>query len=313
MNKVVVLGANGFIGKNLVSLFSENFDGEIVAFDRFSNYKKSTLKPFHEQNNVHVISGDFLNRDDLANALVGATYVFHLVSSTNPAISANDPFIDMDTNVRGSIELFELCVEQGVKKVIFLSSGGTIYGDVDADIISETIIPRPRSPYGIGKLTIENYLRYFKFTHDLDYIVYRVANPYGPGQNIQGTQGVVPIFINKFINKEPITIFGDGSMSRDYLYIDDLTRMISGSFESDAKYDVYNLGSGVGETVNQIVDAIEKSSGIVPKKVFIDKPLVFVNKSVLDISRFVNEFNIKPETSLDEGIKKTWEYVKSLQ
>ena len=313
MNKIVVLGGNGFIGKNLIASLSKTFEGKIVAFDKFSDYKTSTLKPFHELNNVTVISGNFLNRDDLANALAGATYVFHLVSSTNPAISANDPFIDIDTNVRGSIELFELCAEQGVKKLIFLSSGGTIYGDVETDIISETIVPSPRSPYGIGKLTIENYLRYFKFTHGLDYIVYRVANPYGPGQNIQGTQGVIPIFINKFINNDPITIFGDGSMSRDYIYIDDLIRMIIGSFASDAKYDVYNLGSGVGETVNQIVDAIEKSSGIIPKKKYLDKPLVFVDKSVLDISRFLNEFNINPEISLDEGIGKTWKYVKSLQ
>ena len=102
-------------------------------------------------------------------------------------------------------------------------------------------------------------------------------------------------------------------MSRDYIYIDDLIRMIIGSFASDAKYDVYNLGSGVGETVNQIVDAIEKSSGIIPKKKYLDKPLVFVDKSVLDISRFLNEFNINPEISLDEGIGKTWKYVKSLQ
>lgn len=311
MAKVVVFGADGFIGKHLVKKLSESSDN-IVAFDRFSQYKTGLDHPFHELPNVNIVAGDFFNRDDLASALDGADYVFHLVSTTNPASSNDDPFVDIDTNVRGSVQLFELCVEKGVKKVIFPSSGGTIYGDIDSPMIGETTAPEPRSPYGIGKLTIEGYLRYFNFTSGLEYIVYRVANPYGPGQNIYGKQGVIPIFMHRFLNKEPLTIYGDGSMIRDYIFIDDLVDMIVGSYKKDSNYRIYNLGSGMGKSVNQIVEAIESCTNQSAEKVTLDTPQTFVDKSVLDISRFIDEFGITPKISLEEGVLRTWNYVQEV-
>src|SRR5207245_2308630 len=106
-----------------------------------------------------------------------------------------------------------------------------------------------------------HYLRYFKFVNGLDFVVYRAANPYGPGQNVLGKQGVIPIFMHTVLERRPVTVFGDGSMVRDYFYVGDLIRMIAGSYAAENQHEVYNLGSGQGTTVNQLVDAIEKCAG----------------------------------------------------
>ncbi len=312
MTKSVVFGANGFIGQHLVKALAENEAMEVVAFDRFSKFKQGDTHPFTDYPNVSVVAGNFFNRDELTSVLDQATYVFHFISSTTPATSNKDPFIDIDTNVRGSIELFELCVEHGVKKVIFPSSGGTIYGDIESEKISETTVPIPRSPYGIGKLAIEQYLRYFKHSHGLDYIVYRIANPYGPGQNINGKQGVIPIFMNRFLHHEPITIYGDGSMIRDYLYIDDLIAMIMASYAKSNQFCEYNLGSGRGFSVNEIVSVIESCADFNVERQFVEVPPTFVQSSVLDMQRFISEFGDQTFTSLEKGIEKTWDYVKQL-
>lgn len=314
MVKIVVFGADGFIGRHLIRRLSPVFDGSIVAFDRFSAHQTGNSEhPFEKLGNVTMVAGNFFNRDEVSKVLEGTTYVFHLISTTNPATANNDPFIDIDTNVRKSVELFQLCVEHKVKRVVFPSSGGTVYGDIDSDKINELTAPSPRSPYGIGKLTIEHYLRYFNFTASLDYIVYRIANPFGPGQNVYGKQGVIPIFMHKFLEKEPLTIFGDGSMVRDYIYIEDLMDMVVGSYAKRHKYNEYNIGCGKAVTINQVVKAIEECAEYNADKLHVEVPQTFVQKSVLDISRFTEEFAIYPETTLKEGLRKTWNYVKNIK
>lgn len=313
MGKLVIFGGNGFIGRHLVDKLAKSEPiNDIVVFDRFADYQIGFNHPFDQYPNVSIVPGNFFNRNEVAEVLQGADFVFHLISSTNPATSTADPFIDIDTNIRSSVELFELCKENRVKKIIFFSSGGSIYGDIDSMAISELAIPAPRSPYAIGKLTIEHYLQYFKFTHGLEYVIYRVANPYGPGQNIHGKQGVIPIFINKCLHKEPLTVYGDGSMVRDYIYISDLVTLIAGSYNKDNDHPIYNLGSGIGVSVNELIKEIALNAGYTPDRELIEAPKTFVKSSVLSIDRFVSEFELRPTTSLTEGIKKTWDYVKDL-
>lgn len=312
MTKIVIFGANGFIGRHLTIALAKNAENEVVAFDRFSGYQNGEPHEFKAYTSVKMVAGNFFNRDDVSLALEGSDYVFHLITATSPASSINDPLIDIDTNLRASIELFQLCVEHGVKKIIFPSSGGTVYGDVDKELIDENTVPQPRSPYGITKLTIEHYLRYFNFTHGLDYIVYRIANPYGPGQNIYGKQGVIPIFMHKTLIDEPLVIYGQGSMIRDYLYISDLIDMMAQTYDKAAKYKEYNLGSGNGESINDIVTAIEQCAGKTTQKHYVDVPPAFVEKIVLDTTRFREEFNIQPKVRLNDGIERTWKYVRKI-
>ncbi len=303
MSKCLVLGANGFIGSHIVdSLVSA---GENVrAFDRFG----TQLRNFKTHPSIEDMSGDFLYRKDLAKALQDVDYVFHFISTTTPASAENNPLIDIETNLKMSVELFEECVTHKVKKVIFASSS-SIYGDINTDTpIDEVAVPEPVSPYTIGKLTIEHYLRYFKRKFDLDSVTYRISNPYGERHSIVSKQGVVPIFLHHIAKGEPIAVMGDGTMIRDYLYVGDVASLIAKTYKNTSQ-PIYNLGSGKGESVNQLIDVIKKVTGRPVDIEFKPKPATFVQRVVLDISRFRSEFSLAPQTTLEEGIRKTWEYI----
>ncbi|HUD07748.1 MAG TPA: NAD-dependent epimerase/dehydratase family protein [Candidatus Saccharimonadales bacterium] len=304
MAKCLVLGANGFIGSHLVDALIDR--GETVrAFDRFPD----SFKNFQLSENIEIFPGDFLNVADLEQSLDGIDYVFHFISTTTPATSDADPRIDVDTNIRMSISLFELCTKKNIKKVIFSSTGGAIYGDVkNGGIYNELTLPQPVSPYAIGKLTIEHYLRYFKVKNGLVSVTYRISNPYGERQSLTSKQGVIPIFLQQIARGEPITILGDGSMVRDYLYVKDVAEMISATYQN-GKEPVYNLGSGRGYSINDIVGIIKR---LVPGDIKVNHqpvPATYVHRVVLDTILFKNEFDMAPRTDLEEGINKTWQYV----
>lgn len=308
MSRCLVLGANGFIGGHLVERLAAR-GYEIRAFDRFGNRPLN----FTVSNKVETFTGDFLNRADLKEALRGIDFVFHLISTTTPATAENDPLIDVDTNIRSSIELLEECVSQKIKKVFFASTGGAIYGDADVQQpIAETVTPQPVSPYAIGKLTIEHYLRYFNRKHGLQTLVFRISNPYGERHSPVNRQGVIPIFLHQIAEGQPITVLGDGSMVRDYLYVGDVAELIAQTFEK-ATQPLYNLGSGQGVALNELVEVIQRVTKREVKIEHKPKPTTFVQKAVLDISRFKDEFGLMPHTSLEDGIRKTWKYVLTTQ
>jgi UDP-glucose 4-epimerase len=312
MNRIIVFGANGFIGKHLTIALAKDKSNLVVAFDRFSDYVSGGNNEFDKYDNIIIRPGDFFNHDDVIDSLKGVDYVFHLISATTPASSSHNPLIDIDTNLRGSIDLLQACVKSNVKKILYPSSGGTIYGDSGDKPIKEDVCPKPRSPYGIIKLTIEYYLHYFYDNFGLDYMIYRIANPYGPGQNINGKQGVIPIFMHKILIGEPIDIYGDGKMIRDYIYISDLIDMITATYNKKTAFNEYNIGSGVGISVNEIVDTIQLCTNKDVHRRVLAAPASFVKNIVLDSNRFCKEFDIYPKINLKEGIEQTWQYVKNI-
>jgi UDP-glucose 4-epimerase len=234
------------------------------------------------------------------------------ISTTTPATAENDPLVDIDTNIHNSVQLLEECVAANIKKFFFASTGGAIYGDVDGDLINEETNPQPVSPYAIGKLTIEHYLRYFNRKFGLPTLTFRISNPYGERHSPINRQGVIPIFLHQIANNDPITILGDGSMVRDYLYVGDVAELIAKTFEH-ANEPLYNLGSGQGVSLNELVETIKKVAQVEIKIEQKPKPPTFVQKVVLDISLFKNEFGLQPITSLEDGIRKTWDYVVKTQ
>lgn len=309
MANCLVLGANGFIGSHLVDTLAES--GHFVrCFDRYKS--KYTSFENRQHHDIEIYRGDFLSRHSLESALDNIDFVFHFISTTNPFTAENDPLIDIETNVKMSVELFQLCVEKSVKKLIFASTGGSIYGDVEPEKpISEGLNPRPVSPYAIGKLSIEHYLRYFKRKHNLDYQVLRISNPYGPRQNTLSGQGVISIFLEKIKNNQPITVYGDGSMIRDYIYVEDAVEMIAKSFEQNATNNTYNLSSGKGHSVTELIQVIEKVTGLKPTIENAPVPSTFIHKVVLDPQLFINDFNVEATTPIEEGIQKTWQNLKT--
>ncbi|WP_046528780.1 MULTISPECIES: NAD-dependent epimerase/dehydratase family protein [Cellulomonas] len=301
MAECLVVGGNGFIGSHVVDALAARGHA-VTAFDRFGRTRSQFTAA-----DVRAVSGDFLNVDDVRHAVEGHDTVVHMLSTTDPATAENDPTLDIRTNVAASIELFRACVDAGVSRVVFASTGGAIYGDQDREVFGEEDPALPVSPYAIGKLTIESYLRYFRRKYGLASTVVRISNPYGPRQNPQKRQGVIPIFLRRLADGLPVTIYGDGSMVRDYVYVTDVAEMVADVAEGTPRHDTYNLGSGSGSSLEDIVRTIGEVTGRDVRREYAPRPATFVDHVTLATARFEAEFPSRPRTSLAEGIRLTWE------
>lgn len=304
MVRALVIGANGFIGSYLVEALLRG-GYELTAFDRFGS-----TEPSFSADGVKVVRGDFLSRSDLEDAVQGQDYVFHFLSSTNPATAQSDPTLDIRTNVVQTVELLEACVNAEVKHFYFASTGGAVYGPQDLNIYSEIDPTRPVSPYAIGKLSIENYLRFFEAVHGLPSTTLRISNPYGPRQKAHRRQGFIPIALRQILLNEPIVRLGDGQMVRDYIYVEDLVSMISKVVNGPRKFSTYNIGSGVGHSVNEVLETIRRVTKCDFTVINKPTPASFVDRVVLDMSRYSMEFGPVDNTDLDDGIRRTFEYMK---
>jgi UDP-glucose 4-epimerase len=232
--------------------------------------------------------------------------VFHFLSTTTPVTAESDPTLDIRINVGQTVELLEACVENGVGHVYFASTGGAIYGQQGRAGYAETDRAMPISPYGIGKLTVEHYLHYFRARYGLASTALRISNPYGPRQRPRRRQGLIPIALRQIALGEPVTRYGDGSMVRDYLFVDDLVAMILPMVGRETSFDLYNIGSGVGYSVNEVLEALRAVTGRDFALTEAPTPSTFVDRVVLDVERYRAEFGRIPSTSLETGIERTW-------
>lgn len=304
MARSLVVGANGFLGSHLVDALA-GAGHDVTAFDRFSTDGTTFTS------DVRTVAGDFLNRGDLATAITGHDYVFHFLSTTTPVSAESDPTMDLRTNLVQTVALLEECVDAGVSHVYFASTGGAIYGLQEKESYRETDRALPISPYGIGKLAIEHYLHYFQRKYGLTSTSLRISNPYGPRQRPNRRQGFIPIALRQLALGEPVVRFGDGSMVRDYLYVDDLVAMLLPMVGATTDHDLYNIGSGVGTSVNDVLRAIEAVTGRVPEVREETAPPTFIDRVVLDTSRYTAEFGAHAVTSLEQGIARVWAEIEA--
>jgi UDP-glucose 4-epimerase len=298
-----VIGANGFLGSHLVDALAD-LGHEVTAFDRFSSQGSQ-----YTSENVRPYVGDFLNTSDLAEALRGQELVFHFLSTTNPATADSEPTLDIRTNISQSVEFFKLCVDQGIQKIYFASTGGAIYGDQGLPKYGEMDLTLPVSPYGIGKLTLENYLRYFRTKHGLESVSLRISNPYGPRQHPHRKQGLIPIALRQIALDQPVIRYGAGTMTRDYIYVKDVSRIIAGIAGMPLNHQTYNLGSARGYTVTEVLDTIKEVTGRDFEVRELQRPPTFVESVILDTSRLEAELpqEVFPLSRLRDGIAATWE------
>lgn len=307
VKRCLVLGGKGFIGSNLVDRL-KSLGNYVRVFDRPKNSGDNIIEV---KKGVEYYKGDFVNEKDLEIALEGIDYVFHLICTTTPKTSNDNPEYDVETNLIGTIKLLEIIKRKNSLKIIFISSGGTVYGIVDNYPINEQQATKPICAYGICKLAIENYLHAYHYLHGLNYTVLRVSNPYGKNQNPKSIQGAVSVFMDKILKNRKITIWGNGEIARDFIYIDDVIEAFILAMDSNNDSRIFNIGSGKAITINQLVKEIKIVSGRSPKIEYLPARDLDVPINYLDISLARSELKWMPMTSLNDGLRKTWEWMCS--
>lgn len=303
--KSLVLGGNGFIGMHLVERLVE--DGRAVrVYDRGLNKFRAVPR------RAEYVEGELGNHGLIREAVEGIEVVYHFISTTLPKTSNDDPIYDVRSNLVDTIQLLEACVEAKVRKVVFASSGGTVYGPPQTIPIPEDHPTDPISSYGIIKLTTEKYLGLFHHLYGLDYAALRISNPYGPYQNPAGQQGAIGVFLQRIYSGRPIEIWGDGEVVRDYLYVSDLVDALVLAAGKTTESKVFNIGSGHGASLNELIDLMAAVVGEKPTVEYQPARSLDVPVSVLDIGRARRELGWEPVTELPEGIEKAWTWIQSL-
>lgn len=296
--KCLVLGGGGFIGSHLAQALAQA-GHRVRVFDR----PRGRFLPLLER--CEVVTGDFLRAEDVARALEDIEVIFHLVCTTVPKSSNEDQAADVEANVAGTLRLLDLCRSRGARRLVFASSGGTVYGVPRALPIDEAQPTQPISSYGIHKLMVEKYLHLNQVLHGLDYRVLRIANVYGERQRIETAQGAVAVFLDRIRRGEALQIWGDGSVVRDYLYVGDAAEALvkAAAFEGEPR--LFNIGSGAGVSLTQLIKEIEALLGRAVPVEYTAARSLDVPANVLDASLARRHLGWAPRTSLAEGLRRT--------
>ncbi|MBZ0204390.1 MAG: NAD-dependent epimerase/dehydratase family protein [Ignavibacteria bacterium] len=301
----IIYGGAGFIGSHIAEdLLLKNM--KVTVFDKLNASKRNVA---HILEKIDFIEGDFNNEIDINKSLRNKDYVVHLVSSTLPASSNLNPYYDVESNLISSLHLFERCVHNSVKKVIFISSGGTVYGNPTKLPIKEDHPTEPLNSYGIIKLTIEKYLSLYKNLKGQDYKILRFANPFGERQNPLLSQGLIAHLLYKIKHKQTIEIWGDGKIVRDYFYIKDGAKAIYRAFQDNSDNSIYNISSGTGYSINQILDKFRRVLKLKFRVKYLPSRKFDVKANVLDNRLAAKQLKWTPETEFNEGLKNTWRYI----
>lgn len=300
--KCLVLGAGGFIGINLCAALVK-LGASVTGFGHRPRYQAAVLPQ-------DFISAN-LSTDELLKAAVSESdIVFHLIGGADPTGSNNHPAKTLEMELSSSLRLMKLCYEAKTK-LVFTSSGGTVYGHSVTDLIREDHPTDPTSAYGVAKLCIEKSMQLYGGLFGLDYVILRLANPYGPFQSPHRGQGIVPKLIIRAITGQPAEIWGDGCATRDYLYIDDVIAALIASSVYSGIPRVFNIGSGIGLSLSQLIGSVEQAVGC---SIVIDRkpePVGIIKSNVLDSTKAWQNLDWSPRISLNDGLAETVRWLRS--
>jgi len=303
--KIVIFGGGGFIGSAILDRLLQ--DGhELRIFER---PRVAPFRVFNEQEKVEWVAGDLQSTHDVHDALVGVDAVFHLVSTTLPKNSNDDPIYDVQSNVVASLQLLNAMVAQNIPKIVFISSGGTVYGNPVYLPIDEKHPTDPLVSYGITKLAIEKYLHIYERMHGIKAITLRVANPYGERQRIETAQGAVGVFLHHALKGIPIEIWGDGSVTRDYIHMSDVAEAFVRALEYAGSQNVFNISSGHGTSLNELMGMIETTIGKPIQRRYLPGRPFDVPVSVLSNDLAREALQWAPLITMHEGIARTAQWM----
>lgn len=305
MRKVLVLGGSGFIGRQLC-LGLLRAGHQPIVFDRVSP----------DLPGVEFHPGDMVSIGDLWRPLLEEVdTVFHLAWSTKPQSANDSPYYDLQSNVLAGVHFLDCLVQLEQRpRLIFASTGGAVYGLPEYLPMDESHPLKPLNAYGIGKLAFERYLELYRRLHGLDYLVFRPGNPYGEGQDPAGAQGAVAVFMGRMLAGQPIVLWGDGEVVRDYLYVGDLVdALLDGMayFPPESGMRTFNVGSGAGLSLNNLLQTLEQVTGCRPEVEYKPARKADAPAVVLDISNIRQCLGWQPKTALSDGLLRTWQWLQT--
>jgi UDP-glucose 4-epimerase len=309
--KTLVTGAAGFIGSNLVDrLLAEGH--EVVGVDDLSNGKMRNLESASETGKAFRFVQADIAEGAFINAVIEAApeLIFHLAAQVDVRVSVADPALDARMNVLGTIGVCEAARRSGARKVVFTSSGGTIYGLPDHLPVDESAPLRPLSPYAVSKVTGELYLDAYRELHGLEWTSLAFANVYGPRQDPHGEAGVVAIFGTAMLERRPTKIFGDGTSTRDYVFVSDVVdAVVRAADKGDARR--FNIGTGIQTTVRELHSIVAGATGAPDEPAFAAERAGELQANALDATAAANELGWKPGTDLVTGIGATVDWLRT--
>ncbi len=302
--KILVTGGAGFIGSNLAdALLGDNHSVAII--DNLSTGKMENIPAKAEFHQI-----------DIASPVVNKIFergkfdvVFHLAAQMDVRKSVENPINDAEINILGGINLLQASIKHKVKKIVFSSTGGAIYGEQNYFPADEKHDANPVSPYGISKLAFEKYLYFYNIQHGLGYVALRYANVYGPRQNSEGEAGVVAIFCKRLLNGDKAVVYGDGLQTRDFVFVEDVVRanMLAMNHKDS---DSFNVGTGIETDINTIFDKIKDASGSTQKRINAEGKPGEQRRSCITHDKIKKILGWSPQISLDMGIPKTVAFFK---
>jgi UDP-glucose 4-epimerase len=300
--RALVTGGAGFIGSTLVDrLLAEGNTVDVV-----DNLSTGSLANLAEARSVGSGRFNFHQLDVRSTDLIDLMsrrkpeVVFHLAAQADVRVSVADPVLDADINILGSLRAMEGARQSGARKVVFASSGGTIYGAAEKLPVKESQAQKPLSPYGVAKKAVGDYLYMYRELHGLEYTALALANVYGPRQDLRGEAGVVAIFAGRLLAGEPCLIFGDGKQTRDFVFVDDVVDAFSRAGERGSGL-LCNIGTGVETSVNELYAAMASNAGVKAAATYMPARTGELQRSSLDPSRAGMHLGWKSWTTIDKG------------
>jgi UDP-glucose 4-epimerase len=302
--RFLVLGGSGFLGSHIVDKFLAE-KHEVVVYDLYpERFRRSPAK-------IKFVTGDFGNVGALDELIAtGFDAVIHCVSTTTPKSSNESPEFDIQSNVIGTLNLLDICVRHKVGKLVFLSSGGTVYGDIgDLDVVDESHAVRPMCSYGVSKLSIEHYLDVYKHLRGLDYVALRLSNPYGERQSPLRALGALTVFLHRTLKHQTVEVWGDGSVTRDFIYVGDVATAVYLATINPIS-GVFNVGTGTGLSLLDILAHISSVIGIEPSVTWLAGRSFDVPRIVLDATKLKNATAWASHTSIHDGVEITADWLR---
>ena len=305
--KVAIFGGGGFIGSAIA-------DRLLQDRHHLRIFERPRVEPFREFSpgeKVEWVTGDLMSVHDVSQTLDGMDAVMHLVSTTLPGNSNEDMVYDVETNLVATLQLLGAMVAKGVRKIVFISSGGTVYGDPVYLPIDEKHPTEPRVSYGVTKLAIEKYLLLHEHLHGIKANILRVANPFGERQRVTTGQGAVTAFLSRALQNQPLEIWGDGSVTRDYIHVSDVADAFARAVGYEGPKSVFNISSGTGTSLNQLIGILEEVLGREVARQYRPGRAFDVPVSILDNSLARRELGWEPRVSLREGMARTAAWIQT--